>query len=183
QRAVDVLVEVEGGEDDDLDAVEPPVGGDAAGRLQPVHAGHPDVHQRDVGEQLAAGGERLLAVGRLAGHRDVVLVVEDRGESRAHQPLVVGQQNLDHVAPFPRGRRARTRKPPPGPGPAVSSPPSARARSFIPWTPEPVVPGAGPRPSSATSMRTSRGPCSTRTVTDPAPECRTTLVSDSWTIR
>ena len=42
------------------------VGGDAPGRLEPVAAGHLDVHQHDVGPQAPGRRRRLLAVRRLA---------------------------------------------------------------------------------------------------------------------
>ena len=45
------------------------VGGDPAGRLQPVHAGHADVHEHDVGPFLRGQAHGLRAVGRLADDR------------------------------------------------------------------------------------------------------------------
>ena len=71
ERLVDVLVEVEGREDED------PRGGvggeDAPGRLEPVELGHADVHQHDG--RVEAGGlvDRLEAVARLGDDLDVGL--------------------------------------------------------------------------------------------------------------
>src|SRR5262249_60249999 len=48
QRLEDVLVQLEGGEDEDLDAGQRLVAGDPTRRLQPVDTGHADVHQHYV---------------------------------------------------------------------------------------------------------------------------------------
>jgi hypothetical protein len=63
---VDVLAEVEGGEDEDLD-----IGGlvvllDLPGGFDPVLDRHADVHEHDVGTEPAGQGDRLGAVIGLA---------------------------------------------------------------------------------------------------------------------
>jgi hypothetical protein len=45
---------------------------------------HPNVHQDDIGLQAEGLGDGVRAVGRLAGHLDVLLGVEDHAEARAH---------------------------------------------------------------------------------------------------
>ena len=96
QRLVDVLVEVEGGEHQHarrrvvLARVD-----DAAGRLDAVELGHADVHQHDVGLQPPRHLDRLQAVDGLADDLEVVLGVEDHLEPRAHERLVVGDQDAD----------------------------------------------------------------------------------------
>ncbi len=120
ERAVDVLVEVEGGEDQD-----PGVDlalGDRPGRLEAVHLGHADVHQDDVGSLAHDEVDGLDAVGRLTDDLDVVGGAQQHGEPAAHERLVVGDGDADHPS-APNGSRAATRKPPPTRGPASSVPP------------------------------------------------------------
>ena len=102
---VDVVVEVEGGQDQD--AGRSVAGGDPACRLDPVEVRHADVHQDDVGAQRLGGVERGEAVGGLADDLEVGLGVEDDAEAGADELLVVGDQDADHVA-SPNGSRART---------------------------------------------------------------------------
>ena len=70
----------------------PVVGDDPAGRLEPVEAGHLDVHQHDVGPSQAREIDRVAAVDRLADDLQVGLRLEDRAESRTHERLIVGDQ-------------------------------------------------------------------------------------------
>ena len=91
---VDVLVEVEGREDEDVGGalvVQEPARG-----LQAVELGHADVHEHDVGLVLADARERLSAVGGLGDDLDVLLGVEDHAEAAAHECLVVGDEDPDH---------------------------------------------------------------------------------------
>ena len=96
-------------------------------RLDPIELGHADVHQHDVGLELADLLDGVEPVGRLANHLEVVLRVEDHAEAGAHQRLVVGDQQSDAQATLSSlvdiGRVARTRQPPPSAGPMTSSPP------------------------------------------------------------
>ena len=110
-------------------SAEPVVLGDAAGGVEPVDAGHADVHEHDVGAMLERQAHRLLAVGRLADDGDVVLRVEQRPEAAPHQRLVVGDDDGDHGASTGRcaadaeARRRRTGRP----RPCRRAPPPARA--------------------------------------------------------
>ena len=131
-RLVDVLVHVEGGQDEDPGGA----GGDQPpGRLDPVQLGHPNVHQRDVGLQPGRQLDGLDAVRRLTHHGQVGLGVEDEPETAPHQRLVIGDQNPDHGRPPWTGSRACTAYPPPGAGPAANTPPYRVARSRIPTRP------------------------------------------------
>jgi hypothetical protein len=103
QRLVDVLVEVEGGEHEHAR----PVGHrDAARGLDAVDARHADVHEHDVGQCLPRARDRLGAVARLADDLDVGLRAQDHAKARAHEALVVGEQDADHRA---AGSGSRTR--------------------------------------------------------------------------
>src|SRR6185437_10103503 len=95
-RLVDVLVGLEGGQDDHLDPGQVVVGGDAAGGLQAVHPGHPDIHQHHVGALAEGQVDRLGPVGGLADDLEVVGGVNEHVESGADQRLVVGEQDADH---------------------------------------------------------------------------------------
>ena len=102
---VDVVVEVEGGQDQD--ARRSVCGREPAGRFDPVEVGHADVHQDDVGSERFCGVERGEAVTGLADDFEVGFGVEDDAEAGADELLVVGDQDPDHGV-FPSGSRART---------------------------------------------------------------------------
>jgi hypothetical protein len=95
QRVDDVLVEAEGGEDENALAREP------AGGLDPVHARHSDVHQHDVGAVLGRRDDRLLAGFGLGDDLDVAGRLEHRLETRAHHRLVVGDDHPQLAHPVP----------------------------------------------------------------------------------
>jgi len=129
QRAEDVLVEPEVGEDHDAHAVQPLVRDDLPGGLEAVEHRHRDVHERDVRAVLGGQRERVLPVGGLGDHLDVVFRLEQRPDPAADQRLVVGQQNPDHDGAR-AGSSARTWKPP-------CRPPSADTRSRMPGQAQP----------------------------------------------
>jgi hypothetical protein len=99
QRLDDVLVEVEGGEDDDAGHVAVALGDGTPRRLDAVELRHADVHQDDVGAGGLDQPQRLLAVARFADDRHVVLGLDDHSEPRAHEGLVVDDEDADHSAP------------------------------------------------------------------------------------
>ena len=66
----------------------PTGGGQIGGSPRCRRAGHPDVHQHDVG--LCSHCWPLFAVGGGCDDSDVVLGFEQRGEAGAHCLLVVG---------------------------------------------------------------------------------------------
>jgi len=70
--------------------------GDPLGRGDAVHARHSDVHEDDVGAQLAGSGDGVLSVHCLAHHLEVLLDLEDNCEAASHQRLVIGDQDGDH---------------------------------------------------------------------------------------
>jgi hypothetical protein len=71
------------------------VAGDRAGRLDSVGARHPDVHQDDVGRQLASHRDCPVAVSRFSHDFDVGLGLQDHPDAAAHERLVA---RLIHVA-------------------------------------------------------------------------------------
>ena len=90
---VDVLVEVEGGEDQDPGLVvcrEDPPGG-----LKPVELRHPYVHQHDVGLKTRGLMNGLAAGAGLGHHIDVPLAGEQHPEARPHHRLIVGHEDAD----------------------------------------------------------------------------------------
>ncbi len=92
ERLVDVLVGVEGGQD------QHPGGGPGQhrpGRLQTVQPRHPDVHQHHVGLERHRPLDRLHPVGRLPHHVDATGGADDHPEARPYETLVVGDQEAD----------------------------------------------------------------------------------------
>lgn len=113
----DVVVDFEGGQDDHADMGEAGVLADHAGGREAVRAGHPDVHEDDVGALLPGQSDRLGAVGRLADHLHVRLRVDEHTERAAQQCLVVGEQDTDrHTGSPVAGVVVIRRRPRPGCG-------------------------------------------------------------------
>ena len=107
QGAVDVLVEVEGGQHEHRGAGQRGVGDDRVQGGQAVDARHPHVHDDHVGTGLAGDRHGLRAVGRLADHREALLGLEQDAQAGADQLLVVGQHHTDHRGGRPRQAGAR----------------------------------------------------------------------------
>ena len=103
---VDVFVGLEGSQDDDLDPGQVLVGRDAPGGFQAVDAGHPDVHQDDVGALAAGEVHGLLAIRGLTDDVQVLGRVDQDAEPGADQRLVVGEQDPDHGLAPSAGSRA-----------------------------------------------------------------------------
>src|SRR4029453_13195440 len=80
QCLVDVLVRVEGGQDQHAD-VPVGLGQDPRGRLEAVHIGHADVHEDHVGTVLAGYLDRLAPGPGLGDDLDVVVNPQDHGET------------------------------------------------------------------------------------------------------
>ena len=150
ERFDDVLVVIEGGEDEHVHVGEVGVGGDLAGGAQPVDAGHPDVHEHDVGVGLSGQFHRSGSVAGFADHDHAGLGVDEYPEAGSDEGFVVGDEHPDglghrsascvwriagHHCGFGTGSSASTSKPPSGCGAAVSRPDNARARSRIPSMP------------------------------------------------
>src|SRR5215831_4352592 len=157
-RFVDVLVRIEGREDENsrLSAARD----DPPRRLDSVDVRHADVHQNDIRVQ---GAHLLHSLGPVLGLADDLEIgarVEDHAEAAAYERLVVAEQDADRTHPPPPiGRRALTRKPPPMLAPAWSSPPKRSTRSRMPTRPRPPPPfvTGSSLPSSRTLTRTSDG--------------------------
>ena len=98
QGFVHVLVQVEGGQDEDAYIGASVVGQDAAGRVEAVHDGHPDVHQDDVGLGADDEVDGRCSVGGAADDVEVGCSVEQHLESCADQGLVVDDRDANHCA-------------------------------------------------------------------------------------
>jgi hypothetical protein len=73
--------------------------------LQPSHAGHRDVEDRQIDVWVQRELHGLGAVTRFPGDFQVWLSIEDEAQSATHQSVVVGEENsrsqmLHVVAPF-----------------------------------------------------------------------------------
>src|SRR4029079_1887253 len=75
------------------------------GRLDPVHFGHPDVHQDDVGRQTANHLDRLGPRARLADHLEV-LTRQQEGERLTEAVVVVADEHAGAVRGAEGGGRA-----------------------------------------------------------------------------
>ena len=88
-----MAVGLEGREDEDLD--HGPAGDDPPRGLHAVDAGHPYVHQHDVGLELQRLLNGLQAVADLTDHLQPRVVVQQLGEADPEQRLIVRHQQLD----------------------------------------------------------------------------------------
>src|SRR5262249_53928564 len=100
------------------------------GRLHPVAARHPQVHEDDVRPVLRHELERLLTVGRLAHHLDVVDQPQHDGEPLPYRRLVVGHDDRDAHPGILTSTTHPSRA-----GPASTVPPATSARSRSPVSP------------------------------------------------
>ena len=159
-----VLVELEGGDDDDARSLVAD-GGDLTGGLDAVHVGHLDVHEDHVWSGPTSGVDGFQPCRGLADDLDVVGLAQDHAETSPDEVVIVGEQDPDHLAATPStGMWAVTRNPPPSRGPASNWPPKIETRSLMPRIPRP--PGmaesslAGPArpPSSRTAIPMWLGP-------------------------
>jgi hypothetical protein len=121
QRLEGVLVEVEGGEDED--AGRRLGGDDAPSRLETVDARHTDVEDRHGRPEAPHEADRFCTVAALADDPHVRLAVEDHPQPGARERLVVDDEDVDrHADATTSGSVASTRNPPPGIGPAKKRP-------------------------------------------------------------
>ena len=113
ERLVDVLVEIEGGQDQDPSiAVRRQ---DASSRLEPVELGHADVHQDDRGMESRRLVHGLEPVARLGDDFDLLFAGEQHAEAGADHRLVVGDENTDrHGLSSAIGSRVLRTNPPSG---------------------------------------------------------------------
>src|SRR5918999_5977794 len=158
ERVEDVVVVLEGRENDDLDLGERRQ--HLAGRRDPVEPRHADVHEDDVGAEPADLVDCKPAVTSLADHLDRLVARQHRPEAGPHEVVIVDEHDPDraaHAGTSPRyGRRARTRKTPFADSVSIR-PPTSDARSRIPTMPWP----AGPTPFATgfvTPISSASGP-------------------------
>jgi hypothetical protein len=110
QPGVDVIVKVEGGQDQHF--ARQPGRHDVAGGLDAVVTGHPDVHEHHVGTQRGAHGDGGRPIGGLADHLEIVFGVEYQAEAHPDERMVVDQEHADHGGTAaPGSSRAVTRQP------------------------------------------------------------------------
>jgi hypothetical protein len=93
---IDVLVEVEGGKHEYASGEGGVVAQPACGR-DSVGDWHADVHQDDIRSKRAGEFNCFVAVLGLPDDVDLVVSLEDQAETAAHERLVVGEQDADHV--------------------------------------------------------------------------------------
>ena len=90
----------------------------------------------------AATRATRLTVDGVADHRDVRLGVEDHPQPRAHELLVVGEQDADHAG-LPSSGTVRAREAAPGAGAGLAAcRRTSETRSRIPTRPRPPLAGA-----------------------------------------
>src|SRR5436190_1531209 len=191
-----VFVDFEGREDQDLGR--PVLGCQDPRRLDAVQPGHPHIHQDDVGPQATGLLDRVESIGGLSHELDVFLGPQRHLERRAHERLIVGNEDADrHGSSSSVGRLADTRYPAPDSGPVLSSPPKSATRSCIPRCPyrirgdrsssTPSICSAccswRSAPSSVIISSSDRGRYPMTTSTREGRECFKTFVSPSCTIR
>src|SRR5215210_4813455 len=82
------------------------LGLDRRRRLDSVEDRHEEVHQDDIGAQLARGGDGQLAVLSLADDLDVAEKLEEAAKAATHDGVVVDEEHPDR-----RGRGVRHRRP------------------------------------------------------------------------
>jgi len=103
-----------------------------AGGLDAITAGHPQVHENDVWEQVNGQGDSLVTVSGGAHDLDLGQQAEHHRQPFTDHSLVVGDEDADRLVHA--GTRNSTRKPR-CVSAVVSSPPSSSARSRIPVRP------------------------------------------------
>ena len=140
--------------------------GEQPGRLDAVHAGHPDVEQAHVRAQPPGQLDGLAPVGGLADDLDAGLRVEDHRQPGADDLLVVRDERRGRSRAAPRAAARRsTVQPPPGSGPASNVPPSRSARSRHADQAEPGRPGRRPALALAVVADPSGAPTSSSAAT------------------
>ena len=156
QRAQHELVGVEGRQHDDGRRVG--LGAQQAGGGDAVELRHADVHEHDVGPVAVDGAQHAAPVVGLADDLDALRAGQHHPQPRAHERVVVDEQDADGRAHAGHGRVARRTKSPAASGPCSSSPPASATRSASPTRPVPApgsASGAGAATPTARRLTTS----------------------------
>src|SRR5262249_31455359 len=125
---------------------------DFDGGIDAALDGHAQVHQGEVGVAFGEEFERLRTIGGFGDDFHVRFGVHERGQTHAHNEMVVGNQDSDFAfflhdsedagsetggaGAGARGISARTTAPFPGALVKVTLPPSRLARSEMPSSPK-----------------------------------------------
>src|SRR5436190_3673165 len=160
-----------------------------ASGLQPGHARHSHVEDRQVDIAVDQALERLRAVAGFVDDLQVGLGVQHHAQPAPDHRVVVGQEDARlqryHRPSSSIGTSRRISVPAPSRRPNASAASTIEARSAMPCIPLPAVASGGsPWPASATVSDTRSGPvCSSRSSAVAEPEWRATFVSASWATR
>ena len=114
-----------------------------------IQAGHADVHEHDVGRQLAHRARDFGPVRAFAHHVETELLAQDAAQAGTDQLLVVDEQYADHcVAVSGRKGREHVRHPavPTGPGGARAA---HGVGALILASPSPTPSAGGPALSTS----------------------------------
>src|SRR5258708_18463451 len=171
----------------DEDAGVGPRRADALDQIEERDARHPDIEQDDVGFVVRQHGEELDGVARFGDDAQLRIFRHELPEARAHDRVIVGDDDANHADACGSGTWRRTVVPPPSRGAIVNWPPQRMARSRMPSSPSAWGSsrraGSIPTPSSCTSSARPRASSCSVTVTAVARAWRAMLVSDSWSTR
>ena len=73
------------------------LGRDLAGGFDAIEIGHLDIHEHDIGFEGGGLLDRLGAIRRLADDRYPLVFVQQSGQPRAKERLIVGDQDPSHL--------------------------------------------------------------------------------------
>lgn len=89
---------------------------EALDRLQPVHAGHGDIQQDDVGPQVTGAANGLPAVSRLADHQEIGLGIQNGPQTLAQDAVILHHQDSCLLSDHDPASVSLTSLPTPSPG-------------------------------------------------------------------
>jgi hypothetical protein len=72
---------------------------DTSSSLNPVDAGHADIHEYNIRSESLDFADRLLTIGSFTNHFNVGLLLQDESESSPYKCLIVDDKNADYDDP------------------------------------------------------------------------------------
>src|SRR5882724_3403471 len=108
---------------------------DALDQFEEGDARHADIEQHDVGFVGGQHGQQFGGVARFGDHAQLRVLRHELPEARAHDRVIVGDDDANHTGAGVSGKRRRTVVPPPSRGSIVNWPPHRMARSRMPSRP------------------------------------------------